>query len=85
MSHTKIIAVGNKIMGGGHDILIQSMLNVPAHDVEGNVHQAIALEKAGCDILRVAIPDMQSVSLIGAIKQKIQIPLVADIHFDYRL
>lgn len=61
------------------------MLNVPSNDVEGNVQQAVALMKAGCDMIRVAIPNMEAVKLIAAIKNVVQIPLVADIHFDYRL
>ena len=61
------------------------MLNVPSTDIEGSVRQAVALEKAGCDIIRAAIPDMDAVQLIPAIKNAVRIPLVADIHFDYRL
>jgi (E)-4-hydroxy-3-methylbut-2-enyl-diphosphate synthase len=61
------------------------MLNVPSTDIEGSVRQAVALEQAGCEIVRAAIPDMAAVALIPAIKEKISIPLVADIHFDYRL
>ncbi|MDE5885234.1 MAG: flavodoxin-dependent (E)-4-hydroxy-3-methylbut-2-enyl-diphosphate synthase, partial [Oscillospiraceae bacterium] len=66
-------------------IYIQSMLNVPAHDIAGNVRQAVALEQAGCEIIRTAVPDLESVKLIPTIKEKIRIPLVADIHFDYRI
>ena len=69
----------------GEKIYIQSMLNKPSCDIDGNVLQAIELEKAGCDILRVAIPDKEAIQLIHAIKSKINIPLVADIHFDYKL
>lgn len=69
----------------GKKIYIQSMLNVPSTDIEGSVRQAVSLEKAGCEIVRAAIPDMAAVALIPAIKEKISIPLVADIHFDYRL
>lgn len=61
------------------------MLNVPSTDIEGSIRQAVALEKAGCDIIRAAIPDMAAVQLIPAIKNTVKIPLVADIHFDYRL
>lgn len=78
------VKVGNVMLGDGY-VSIQSMLSVPTNDIEGNVKQAIALEKAGCEILRVAIPDKDAVKLIPAIKSKIDIPLVADIHFDYRL
>lgn len=69
----------------GKKIYIQSMLNIPSEDIEGNVRQAAELEKAGCEIVRVSVPDMQAVKLIPAIKNEISIPLVADIHFDYRI
>ena len=61
------------------------MLNVPSNDIEGNVKQAKILENAGADIIRVAVPDIQAVKLINAIKNEVDIPLVADIHFDYKL
>lgn len=82
---TRKLNVGGVAIGGGSPISIQSMLNVPAADVVGNVRQARELETAGCEILRVAIPNRQSVRLIPAIKEATTIPLVADIHFDYRL
>lgn len=82
---TKKLNVGGVAVGGGSPISIQSMLNVPAADVEGNVRQARELESTGCEILRVAIPNRQAVRLIPAIKEAVHIPLVADIHFDYRL
>lgn len=69
----------------GKKIYIQSMLNIPANDIEGSVQQAVRLEKAGCEIIRAAIPDMEAVRLIPAIKNAVKIPLVADIHFDYKL
>lgn len=69
----------------GEKIYIQSMLNVPSTDIEGSVAQAIELERAGCEIIRAAIPDINAVKLIPAIKNKVSIPLVADIHFDYKL
>lgn len=69
----------------GKKIYIQSMLNIPANDIEGSVQQAVRLEKAGCEIIRAAIPDMEAVRLIPAIKNAVKIPLVADIHFDHRL
>ncbi len=78
------VRVGNLTLDGSH-IYIQSMLSVPSTDIEGNVRQAKALEAAGCEILRVAIPDQAAVALIPKIKEAISIPLVADIHFDYRL
>ena len=82
---TRKIKIGNVVIGGGCDIAVQSMLSVRHDDIEGNVAQAVELERAGCEILRVAVPDKASVSLIPAIKDKINIPLVADIHFDYNL
>ena len=79
------VTVGNLKIGGNQSITIQSMLNVRSDDIAGNIEQAIKLKNAGCDILRVAIPDIASIKLISAIKEKVDIPLVADIHFDYRL
>ncbi len=79
------MVAGGLPIGGGAPISVQSMLNVPSTDVEGSVRQARALEAAGCDIIRAAIPDMEAVRLIPAIKEAVGIPLVADIHFDYRL
>ena len=84
MRNVKSVKVGDCQLNGEH-IYIQSMLNVPAEDVEGNVAQAVTLEKAGCEIIRTAVPDLEAVRLIPAIKEKISIPLVADIHFDYRI
>lgn len=81
----KVIKIGEKKIGGNEKIAVQSMLNVPSYDIENNVKEAIRLQNAGCDILRIAIPDMDSIKLIPAIKEKITIPLVADIHFDYKL
>ena len=78
------VSVGDLVLGGNR-IYIQSMLNVPSTDIAGSVRQAEALEAAGCEILRAAIPDKDAVKLIPAIKEKVSIPLVADIHFDYRL
>lgn len=82
---TKKIKVGNTFIGGDSPITVQSMLNKPAHDIEASVKQAIELEKAGCQIIRGAIPDMDAVKLIPALKQAVSVPIVADIHFDYRL
>lgn len=84
MRNVKKVSVGNCLLDGNH-IYIQSMLNAPSTDIEGSVRQAIELEKAGCEIVRAAIPDMEAVKLIPAIKEAVSIPLVADIHFDYRL
>ena len=69
----------------GKKIYVQSMLSVPSTDIEGSVKQAVELEKAGCEINRAAIPDLEAVKLIPAIKQAVKMPLVADIHFDYKL
>ncbi len=84
MRNVKAVKVGNCVLDGNH-IYIQSMLNVRSDDIEGSVKQAVELEKAGCEIVRAAIPDMEAVKLIPAIKKAVNIPLVADIHFDYRL
>ncbi len=84
MRNVRKVKVGNCILGS-EKIYIQSMLNKRSDDIEGSVLQSVELEKAGCDIVRAAIPDMESVKLIPAIKEKINIPLVADIHFDYKL
>lgn len=82
---TRSVKIGGVTIGGGAPIAVQSMLCAHHEDVEGNVRQAKALEAAGCDILRVSIPDAGALRLIPAIKQAVKIPLVADIHFDYRL
>ncbi len=84
MRNMKPVAVGSCILNGEH-IYIQSMLNVRAEDIQGNVSQAVALEAAGCEIIRTAVPNLEAVKLIPAIKEKINIPLVADIHFDYKI
>ncbi len=82
---SKKVRIGNLDMGGHAPILIQSMTNTDTKDVEATVSQIIALEKAGCDIVRLAIPDMEAAYAIEEIKKKTNVPLVADIHFDYRL
>ncbi len=84
MRNIKPVKVGDCVLNGKH-IYIQSMLNARSDDIEGSVKQAVELEKAGCEIIRAAIPDMEAVKLIPAIKEAVNIPLVADIHFDYRL
>ena len=84
MRNVRPVKVGNCVLDGKH-IYIQSMLNVRSDDIEGSVKQAVELEKAGCEIVRAAIPDMNAIKLIPAIKEAVNIPLVADIHFDYRL
>ena len=82
---TRQIHVGGVTVGGGAPVSIQSMTNTPTHDVEATVRQIKALEMAGCDIVRVAVPDEAAARAVPAIKAKIQIPLVVDIHFDYKL
>ena len=84
MRTVKPVKVGDCLLDGKH-IYIQSMLNRRSDDIAGSVEQALALEQAGCEIVRAAIPDMDAVRLVGALKEKLCIPLVADIHFDYRL
>ena len=84
MRNIKPVKVGECVLDGKH-IYIQSMLNVRSDDIEGSVQQALRLEAAGCEIIRAAIPDMEAVRLIPAIKEAVAVPLVADIHFDYRL
>lgn len=79
------MTVGNLTIGGGESIIIQSMCNTDTRDVSATVHQIHALEKAGCELVRVAVPDMIAAQALGEIKKQISIPLVADIHFDYRL
>ena len=85
MRTSKQVMVGPVPLGGGAPVTVQSMLNVPSTDIPGSVAQAKRLEAAGCQILRAAIPDMAAVALIPALKEAVSIPLVADIHFDYKL
>ena len=82
---SKQIHVGAVAVGGGAPVSIQSMCNTPTQDVERTVSQILRLEGAGCQIIRVAVPDMDAARAIGPIRRRIHIPLVADIHFDYRL
>ena len=82
---TSEVQIGNKIIGGGNPVLIQSMCNTPTEDVEKTVSQILRLEAAGCEIIRVAVPTMEAAAAIKQIRRRIHIPLVADIHFDYRL
>ena len=82
---SRAVKVGDLTIGGGAPISVQSMLNMPAHDIEGSVRQALELEQAGCQIIRAAVPDMDAVPLIAALKEALHVPVVADIHFDYRL
>lgn len=82
---TKRVTVKNVAVGAGAPISIQSMLNVPAHNTDGNIKQALNLKNAGCEILRIAVPDREAVKTVAAIKENVDIPLVADIHFDWHL
>lgn len=81
----RTVTVGGVPIGGDAPITVQSMLNIPAHDRQGNATQAKRLQDAGCEILRVAVPDKEAVPTVAAIKEAVDLPLVADIHFDYRL
>ncbi|RGZ01553.1 flavodoxin-dependent (E)-4-hydroxy-3-methylbut-2-enyl-diphosphate synthase [Clostridium sp. AM58-1XD] len=83
--HTKVITIGDRVIGGGNPVLIQSMCNTKTEDSMATVEQIHRLEAAGCEIIRVAVPTMEAAEALGDIKKQIHIPLVADIHFDYRL
>lgn len=85
MSSKIQVKAGNIKIGGGAGISVQSMINIPSTDVEGSVRQAVELEKAGCKIIRAAVPNMDAVKLIPALKEAVSAPIVADIHFDYKL
>lgn len=82
---TRAVNIGGRWIGGGHPVAIQSMTNTKTEDVESTVAQILALEKAGCEIIRCAVPTMEAAAALREIKKQIHIPLVADIHFDYRL
>ena len=83
--NTKIIKIGDKLIGGGNPIMIQSMTNTHTEDVEATVKQILRLEKAGCDSIRCTVPTIEAAHAIKEIKKQIHIPLVADIHFDYKM
>ncbi len=83
--NTRIVKAGSLAIGGDSPVSVQSMLNTPAHDIVASVAQAKRLECAGCDMLRAAIPDPEAVPLINSLKEAVKIPIVADIHFDYKL
>ncbi len=83
--NTKVVKIGNRYIGGGNPVAIQSMTNVPTEDVERCVEQILKLEAAGCEIIRCTVPNMEAALAIKEIKKQIHIPLVADIHFDYRM
>ena len=84
-NNTKVIRIGDKKIGGGNPVLIQSMTNTKTEDVESTVTQILSLEKAGCDIVRCTVPTPEAADALGEIKKRIHIPLVADIHFNYKL
>lgn len=82
---TKRVNVGSVPVGNGASVSIQSMLAVPAHDIDGNIKAAMQLQSAGCEILRVSVPDSEAIKTLEKIKENVDIPIVADIHFDWRL
>jgi len=84
-SNTKIVSIGEKKIGGGNPILIQSMTNTPTEDVAATVSQILRLEQAGCEIIRCTVPTLVAAKALAEIKKQIHIPLVADIHFDYKM
>lgn len=81
---SRVVTVGNLKIGGNNPVSVQSMLNAAADDAEGNVRQAVELEKAGCQIIRLTVPNVEAVRTLYAVKDAVKIPVVADIHFDYR-
>ena len=83
--HTKVIHIGDRVIGGGNPVLIQSMTNTPTENVEATVAQILRLEQAGCEIIRCTVPTLAAAEALTEIKKQIHIPLVADIHFDYRM
>ena len=82
---SKCVYAGSVPIGGGAPVTVQSMLNVPSNQIGENAAQALELERAGCEIIRVAVPDMDAVRLVSVLKETVGVPIVADIHFDYRL
>ena len=82
---TKVIRIGDRVIGGGNPVLIQSMTNTPTEDVQATVAQTLRLEQAGCEIIRCTVPTPEAAAAIAKIKEQIHIPLVADIHFDHRM
>ena len=83
--NTKVIRIGSRVIGGGNDILIQSMTNTRTEDIKATVAQILRLEEAGCEIIRCTVPTLEAAEALREIKKQIHIPLVADIHFDYRM
>ena len=83
--HTREVRIGDRVIGGGNPILIQSMTNTRTEDVDATVEQILRLEKAGCELIRSTVPTMEAAAALSEIKKRIHIPLIADIHFDYKL
>lgn len=83
--NTKTVSIGDRVIGGGNPILIQSMTNTKTEDVKATVQQILDLEKAGCEIVRCTVPTLEAAQAVSEIKKQIHIPLVADIHFDYKM
>ena len=83
--NTKVIHIGDRKIGGGNPILIQSMTNTKTQDIPATVDQILKLEQAGCEIIRCTVQDMEAARALAEIKKQIHIPLVADIHFDYKM
>ena len=83
--HTRKVRIGDRVIGGGNPILIQSMTNTRTEDVDATVEQILRLEKAGCELIRSTVPTMEAAAALSEIKKRIHIPLIADIHFDYKL
>lgn len=83
--NTREVRIGDRVIGGGNPILIQSMTNTRTEDVDATVDQILRLEKAGCELIRSTVPTMEAAAALSEIKKRIHIPLIADIHFDYKL
>lgn len=83
--NTKVVHIGDRVIGGGNPVLIQSMTNTRTEDVEGTVAQILRLQEAGCEIIRSTVPNIEAARALSEIKKRISIPIVADIHFDYRM
>ncbi len=83
--NTKVIKIGNQVIGGGNPVLIQSMTNTKTENVEATIEQILRLEKAGCEIIRSTVPTLEAAKALAEIKKSIHIPIVADIHFDYKM
>lgn len=84
-NNTRVVHIGDKVIGGGNPILIQSMTNTKTEDIRGTVAQILELERAGCEIIRCTVPTLEAAKALAEIKRQIHIPLVADIHFDYKM